>query len=151
MAVPGMMAISEHLVILGLLIQIISFGIFIITAGIFHYCVVRSPTPASLQVNWRKYMYILYAVSILIFIRSIFRVIEFSGGNDGFLMRSEVFVYVFEGLLMLCVMVSFNFIHPGKIISRRPLSQIIMMEGRDATAGESKVSLSTSEKNQTWI
>ncbi|KAF8849666.1 RTA1-domain-containing protein [Acephala macrosclerotiorum] len=141
MAVPRMMTIGEHLVVFGLLIQIISFGIFVLAAGVFHYHVVCSPTPASLQVHWRRYMYTLYAASALIFIRSVFRVIEFSGGNDGFLMKSEVFVYVFEGLLMLCVMVSFNIVHPGELISRRPLSRIItMMEGQDGTEGESKTS-----------
>lgn len=147
MAVPGMMTIGEHLVVLGLLIQIISFSMFVISAGIFHYRVVRSQTPASLQVNWKKYMYTLYIASVLIFIRSVFRVVEFSGGNDGFLMRSEVFVYIFEGMLMLCVMVSFNIIHPGELTSRRPLSQIIiMMDARHGTVSESKTSLSGSEE-----
>lgn len=48
---------------------------------------------------------------------------------------------------MLCVMVSFNIIHPGELISRRPLSQIIIiMDGQDGTESESKTSLSKPEE-----
>ncbi len=35
-------------------------------------------------------MHVLYAASTLILVRSIFRVIEFAQGNDGYFMRSEV-------------------------------------------------------------
>lgn len=44
-----------------------------------------------------------------------FRVIEFIEGNDGHLMRSEVWVFVFDGMLMLLVLVWMNWFHPGEI------------------------------------
>jgi len=81
-------------------------------------------------------MFALYAASILIFVRSIFRVIEFSGGNDGFLMRREVFLYIFEGLFMLGVMVSFNIIHPGEIIGQRPRDEAMTMTERESESCE---------------
>ena len=36
-------------------------------------------------------------------------------GNDGFLLRNEVFLYVFDAVLMLGVMVLVNLVHPGEI------------------------------------
>lgn len=124
------MTFGKHLVVMGLLLQIIFFGIFIVTSAIFHFRIARSPTPASACNNWKPCMYILYAASILILIRSVFRVIEFSGGNDGVLLRNEVFLYIFDAALMLGVMVAFNVMHPGMIIGRKATSNSIRMAER---------------------
>jgi hypothetical protein len=63
-------------------------------------------------------MYALYGASMLILIRSVFRVIEYSMGNNGFLLKREVFLYIFDSVLMLATMVVLNAIHPGEIISK---------------------------------
>lgn len=130
------MTFGKHLVVLGLLLQIIFFGIFIITSGIFHFRISRSPTPASTYNNWKPYMYTLYAASILILIRSVFRVIEFSGGNDGVLLRNEVFLYIFDAVLMAGVMVVFNAVHPGMIIGREAQGGAIRMTEHGASSSE---------------
>ena len=127
MANTKTMTFGKHLVVMGLLLQIIFFGIFIITGGIFHFRMSRSPTPGSVYNNWKAYMYTLYTASILILIRSVFRVIEFSGGNDGVLLRNEVFLYIFDAALMLGVMMAFNAMHPGMIIGRKTTSSSIRM------------------------
>ncbi|KAE8441664.1 hypothetical protein EG329_004585 [Mollisiaceae sp. DMI_Dod_QoI] len=136
MANAKTMTFGGHLVVVGLLIQIISFGIFVVTGGLFHHRMARSPTPASLHAKWQKYMFTLYAASILIFLRSIFRVVEFSGGNDGFLMRREVFLYIFEGLFILGVMVAFNIVHPGEIIGRKSRDEAMTMTERESDSSE---------------
>jgi hypothetical protein len=119
------MATGKRLVVIGLFLQIVFFGVFVITGGIFHHRIVQSPTPASTVNSWQKYMFTLYTASVLILIRSIFRVFEFSGGNDGVLMRSEVFLYIFDSVLMLGVMVSFNVVHPGSIIGRKSADGVV--------------------------
>jgi hypothetical protein len=128
------MNFGKHLVVMGLLLQIIFFGIFIITGGIFHFRIARSPTPDSAYYNWKPYMYTLYAASILILIRSVFRVIEFSGGNDGVLLRNEVFLYIFDAVLMLGVMVVFNAVYPGMIIGRKAQDRSIRMDERGTSS-----------------
>jgi len=127
------MTFGKHLVVLGLLLQIIFFGIFIITGGIFHFRIARSPTPASAHNNWKPYMYTLYIASTLILIRSVFRVIEFSGGNDGVLLRNEVFLYIFDAVLMLGVMLAFNAVHPGMIIGRKAPGASIRLAERSGS------------------
>lgn len=57
----------------------------------------------------------LYAASVLILIRSVFRVAEYAEGNDGALLRTEVYLYVFDAVLMFLVMVTFAVIHPSEI------------------------------------
>jgi len=42
-------------------------------------------------------------------------VIEFLQGNAGYLFSHEVFMYVFDAILMFGVLVLFVFLHPGEI------------------------------------
>lgn len=48
-------------------------------------------------------------------IRSVFRVIEYVQGNAGYLLSHEVFLYIFDALLMLAVMLLFNWNHPSEV------------------------------------
>jgi hypothetical protein len=129
MASSKTMTTGKLLVVTGLCLQIIFFGFFVICGGRFHYRIVQSPTLASTNTSWKKYIYTLYAASIIILIRSIFRVVLFAEGNDSFLMRNEVFLYVFDSVLMLSVMVLFNVVHPGTIIGREKVGgDVLLME-----------------------
>jgi hypothetical protein len=112
---------GEKIVIAGLAIQILFFGFFVITCALFHRRVNKSPTEPSLELgsSWRKHLHILYAANMLILIRSVFRLIEYAMGNNGYLLRHEVFLYVFDGVLMLTAMILFNAFHPSGLISRR--------------------------------
>ncbi|CEN60563.1 Putative RTA1 like protein [Aspergillus calidoustus] len=111
---------GENVVIAGLVIQILFFGFFIITCAIFNRRADKTPTPRALELAslWRKHIRVLYAANILIMIRSVFRLIEYAMGNDGYLLRREAFLYVFDGLLMLVAMVLFNVVHPSGAIQR---------------------------------
>ncbi|OJJ66143.1 hypothetical protein ASPBRDRAFT_201243 [Aspergillus brasiliensis CBS 101740] len=112
---------GEKIVIAGLVIQILFFGLFIVTCGTFHRRVNRYPTEESKQLDstWRKILHVLYAVNLLIMIRSVFRLIEYAMGNNGYLLRHEAFLYVFDGVPMLAVMILFNVVHPSSLIPRR--------------------------------
>ena len=65
--------------------------------------------------SWERYLVILYIVSGFIMVRSIFRLIEYLGGNDGSIMRHEIFVYIFDSSLMASVMILFIARHPGDL------------------------------------
>jgi hypothetical protein len=129
MASSKTMTIGKMLVVTGLCLQIIFFGFFVICGGRFHYRIVQSPTLASTNTSWEKYIYTLYTASIIILIRSVFRVVLFAESNDSFLMRNEVFLYVFDSVLMLSVMVLFNIVHPGAVIGRKKMDgDVLRME-----------------------
>ena len=51
----------------------------------------------------------LSTCSVLIFIRSIVRLIEYLQGNDGFVISHEAFLYTLDGLLMWITMLVFIF------------------------------------------
>lgn len=111
---------GEYVVIGGLFVQIIFFGFFMAVAVTFHLRLNKHPTSLSMDpaVPWLKHLAALYAASALIMVRSIFRVIEYVQGNRGYLLRHEVFLYIFDAVLMLAVMVIFNVIHPSEITSK---------------------------------
>ncbi|KAL1959731.1 hypothetical protein VTO42DRAFT_1317 [Malbranchea cinnamomea] len=114
---------GENIVVGGLFVQIAFFGFFIITSVIFHYRLANNPTVLSHSTPWRRHLYALYGASVLILIRSIFRVIEYLQGNSGYLLSNEVFLYIFDALLMAMVMIIFNLVHPSEI-------KIILMGGK---------------------
>ncbi|EHK23072.1 uncharacterized protein TRIVIDRAFT_191638 [Trichoderma virens Gv29-8] len=101
--------LGEKIIIVGLFVQIAFFGFFIVTTVMFHYKSVATPTPAARAevVRWKRHIYVLYTTSCLILVRSIFRVIEYLQGNGGYLISHEVFLYVFDALLMASVMSTF--------------------------------------------
>lgn len=117
MAVADMSKMGEKIIVGGLFVQLFFFGCFIIVSAIFHYRMRLAPTHKSLDssVRWQTYLVTLYVTGVLIWVRSLFRVVEFIEGNDGHLMRSEVWVFVFDGMLMLLVLVWMNWFHPGEI------------------------------------
>jgi hypothetical protein len=140
---------GEKLIIAGLFVQLFSFAVFIVVAGVFHYRLVTDKpfrktggssifksrkhrhlasassaapfnattmTRTSLsQLPWKRHLYNLYFTSGLIMVRSIFRVIEYIQGNSGYLLSHEVFLYIFDALLMLAVMIMFNWVHPSEV------------------------------------
>ncbi|GLB12154.1 hypothetical protein AtubIFM57258_009432 [Aspergillus tubingensis] len=108
---------GEHIIIGGLFVQIIFFGFFIITALVFQMRLAKAPTSTSTELShiWRRHMNALYISSILIFVRSIVRVVEYLQGYDGYLMKHEVFIYVFDALLMFLAMEVLQFMHPSQV------------------------------------
>ncbi|GFF62370.1 hypothetical protein CNMCM6069_000924 [Aspergillus lentulus] len=111
------MKFGEHIIVAGLFVQILFFGFFIITAGSFDMKLRKYPIPRCFEghIPWRKHLNILYATSVLILIRSVFRLVEYLQGNDGFLLHHEIFLYIFDAVLIFIAMVVFNICHPSEI------------------------------------
>lgn len=120
--------LGSNIVIGGLVVQLLFFGFFVIVAAVFHFRITRHPTTKSQtqrdlcshrgwrQRSWATVLLGLYIVSTLILIRSVFRLIEYKYGFDGYLMTHEVFMYVFDALLMFGAMVVMNVYHPAVIL-----------------------------------
>jgi hypothetical protein len=124
---------GEKLIIAGLFTQLFFFAFFIVIAGMFHYRLIndkpvhkqighqRLPSTQSTsyvnlaELPWKRHLYNLYATSGLIMVRSVFRVIEYLQGNAGYLLSHEIFLYIFDAVLMLAVMLLFNWVHPSEV------------------------------------
>lgn len=120
------MTTGENVIMGGLAVQLIFFSVFVIVATLFHYRIHQNPTEKSMSTcisrsgwrnpNWETTMVGLYIASILILIRSVFRMIEYAGGNDGYLMSHEAFSYVFDAMLMFFAMIVISVLHPSKVL-----------------------------------
>lgn len=107
--------LGKNVVLVGLFIQIVFFGFFILVAALFQFRAKQHLKRQAAIVSWKKHMYVLYVVSFFILVRSIFRVAEYVQGIDGYLYTHEVFLYVFDAALMFVAMVCMNVVHPADI------------------------------------
>ncbi|PNS15088.1 Protein RTM1 [Sphaceloma murrayae] len=108
---------GNTLIIVGLVIQIVLFSFFAVTAVVFHIRVrkAREPMRWNTEVKWESLLYMLYATSILILIRSVFRLIEWVQGEDGYLLSQEWPLYIFDALLMWAATMVFWWWYPAGI------------------------------------
>ncbi|KAJ4060505.1 hypothetical protein NW761_002551 [Fusarium oxysporum] len=125
----GMMAagddptMGENIVIGGLVIQVLFFGLFVVAAVIFqlryrkigsHWRAVGSSNTASVF-DWERMLMMLYATSALILIRCFFRIVEYVMGADAYPLKNEWTLYIFDALLMAAVMVIFYIWYPSRV------------------------------------
>lgn len=81
---PSRADLGKKVVLFGLVLQILIFGVFVAVGSIFHKRM-RSrgaSKSGSVRLNWERYLGLLYLVSIIITVRNLFRVIEFAGGGE---------------------------------------------------------------------
>ncbi|KAJ5673434.1 hypothetical protein N7507_002561 [Penicillium longicatenatum] len=119
--------VGQWIIVAGLCVQLLFFGAFIITSMLFHVKIGRSPTQEAenskingFSRDWRGLLFALYTASVLILIRSVYRVIEFAEGNNGYVISHEVFLYVFDATMMFLVMVVMNAFHPSVVLRGNP-------------------------------
>lgn len=60
----------------------------------------------------------LYAVSVLIFIRSVFRIVEYGFGTDGYPLRHEWTLYTFDSVPMAIVAGVFWWWFPSVLVTK---------------------------------
>lgn len=128
---------------LGLCIQILFFGFFLFNILIFWRRIIRSPTPRSECVPWKKHSTVLLAAGAVILIRCVYRVIEYIQGEKGALQSNEVYLYVLDAGLMLIVMLIFHFFHPsevGSLLKGGKVARLFKTESVEKWAEESHIS-----------
>ncbi|KAI9172729.1 Protein RTA1 [Paramyrothecium foliicola] len=133
-----MFKIGQKIVIAGLFVQVLIFGLFIVMAVLFHRRMLEQPTEVALNgsLPWQRHLNVLYTTSGIILVRSIFRIIEFIEGNEGFLVRHEIFLYFFDALLMAIVMGIFLFWYVGDLESKKQSKERYLREENVSSAME---------------
>ncbi|CEJ60491.1 hypothetical protein PMG11_09063 [Penicillium brasilianum] len=109
--------LGSNIVVAGLVIQVLVFCFFIITSVMFQVRMNRCPTAESFdeRCKWKSHLRVLYAISLLILVRSLFRVVEYVEGNDGYSLTHEWTLYVFDSTLMFAVMLVWGVWYPGDL------------------------------------
>ncbi|KAI0891897.1 RTA1 like protein-domain-containing protein [Annulohypoxylon nitens] len=135
MAAGSNAKMGENIVVAGLVIQILFFCLFVAAALLFHlryrqHSVVSKAFGRSsfnlrqaitqrgdAKASWESMMSMLYATSALILARCVFRIIEYGMGSEGYLLAHEWTLYIFDGILMVAMMVIFYIWYPSQVYS----------------------------------
>ncbi|EER37127.1 RTA1 domain-containing protein [Histoplasma capsulatum var. duboisii H88] len=86
---------------------------FLFLAGRFQYLMNKIEVYQPQHLPWRRLLYTLYVVLLLITIRIIYRLIEFSKGMETGLATNEKAFYLLEAVPMFLGFVLFNIVHPS--------------------------------------
>lgn len=106
--------LGQNIILVGLFVQIVIFTVFLIAAVVFHMRM-RAHLQSDPGVKWQKMLLVLYAVSLIIMTRNVVRVVEYIGGQKGFLLAHEWPIYVFDAALMASSMLIFLVWYPTMI------------------------------------
>lgn len=114
----SMQEIGRKVVIGGLVLQILVFCWFVVITYRFHQKLRQEPSniTRAAHVHWKRAVWTIYASSLFILVRNIFRVVEYGEGADGSASRQEAYIYVFDASLMFLTMFVFVIFHPGFLI-----------------------------------
>jgi hypothetical protein len=126
-------SLGSHIIVEGLIFQIVIFGLFIVTAVVFNRRFLQGPVASSqaIDVPWQETLNMLYMTSAFVMVRNMFRVVEYAMGSDGYLLRVEWGVYVFDASLMTLTMAWYLWRYPYKVKQAiRPQARVISMESQ---------------------
>lgn len=114
---PDSMKTGQNIIVGGLVLQVVMFAFFIVTGLHFNIRFRRHAptTETSARIPWQGTLNMLYVTSSFVMVRNIFRVVEYVGGSDGYLLSTEWPLYVFDGVLMLFTMSYFFWRYPSEI------------------------------------
>ncbi|KAI4767702.1 RTA1 like protein [Aureobasidium sp. EXF-3400] len=114
----GGSSFGNKIIIGGLFVQLLFFGLFLTSSVIFHKRMRKNPTTKvlTLPLPWVKHVRALYIGSVMILVRSVYRLIEYiQGGTSGYIVEHEYLLYALDALLMFLVMLVFFWVHPSEI------------------------------------
>ncbi|KAF8610654.1 RTA1-domain-containing protein [Ceratobasidium sp. AG-I] len=115
--------LGRTILIVGLALQVISFGIFMFIVVTFDVKTRRSLGDRMSTI--RPLIWAFYISAILIIIRSIYRTVEFTTINfnfdeqQGYAITHEWLFYVFDSLLIIVATTVFNLVHPSNYLPNR--------------------------------
>ncbi|KAF2817548.1 RTA1-domain-containing protein [Mytilinidion resinicola] len=116
---PGQAHIGDDIIVAGLGIQILVFVAFMACCVSFNirFRAHVVETGAARDIPWQACLNMLYATSLAILVRNIYRMVEFIMGH-GYLFDNEWPTYAFDGALMLLVMIGFFIWYPSQLTPR---------------------------------
>lgn len=94
--------------------QLCIFGFLALAVRLHMHLRQQSPSPQRKTAF--TLLYVQYTVVLLITLRIIFRLIEYSNGLTSTIPQHEAYQYILDSLPMLVALVLFNFFHPGRLM-----------------------------------
>ncbi|EQB50545.1 RTA1 domain-containing protein [Colletotrichum gloeosporioides Cg-14] len=112
----------------GCIVQLIFIAVF--TAVVVQLQLkVRKNPPSAWNANSLQLIWAIFIVLILIFVRLIFRLVEFGpGGMNETIMTAELYAICLDAVPMAVALVILNVFHPGRMLAQTAFDRVIMEE-----------------------
>ncbi|PBP18331.1 RTA1-domain-containing protein [Diplocarpon rosae] len=119
----GDSSIGKIVVLAGLGIQLAFSAFFLTIAIIFDHRMTQAPRRGIIPIygkySWRKLLVLLILSSVVITVRCVYRIVEYSTGTEGFAMSHEICGYLADTILMFGVFSAFLFVHAGDVLPKK--------------------------------
>ncbi|KZO91081.1 RTA1 like protein, partial [Calocera viscosa TUFC12733] len=109
----NLLTLGDNILLAGLAVNLGSFVIFIVQVTYFDY---KTRTQGAVGGRWRKLLWALYVSSVLVLIRQVYRVIEFSQGWFGYLPTHEGYFFGLDALVILLASAVYIWYWPTRYI-----------------------------------
>ncbi|KAI8319124.1 RTA1 like protein [Martensiomyces pterosporus] len=123
----GMREVAKKMVLAGLAVQLFFFAAFLFLAIYVamskRYTARRGPRDKDGKMAKRRLFTTIIATTVLLYIRSVYRVVEFADGYGGRIYGTEWLFYVFDTALVLVSFLIYMVSFIGHHFSRRPYSR----------------------------
>ncbi|EKD17673.1 uncharacterized protein L3040_003555 [Drepanopeziza brunnea f. sp. 'multigermtubi'] len=130
---PDTAMMGQDILMAGLVAQLIFFCFFLLISLVFWKRMRSSPTYYSMpkygKYSWQQLLKLLLAAAAIIIFRCVFRIIEFSQGDDGALMKKEWYIYAGDFAPMLFVQCAFHWMHTQDVFPPGGVSGKTASEG----------------------
>lgn len=110
---------GTDVMVAGIIFQLVSITVFAVCAVDFLRRVLRQKLLRNLQGSVKPLLFAMVFSIVLIYIRSIYRVIELVQGWTGYLITHEAYFIALDGSMMVPAVGIFNIIHPGWFMPKR--------------------------------
>jgi hypothetical protein len=128
MAQVSMANTGQKIMLLGLFVQLLFLGFFLCISLVLWQRMSKSPKQYAIpqygKNTWDKLLKMVAGAAVIIFLRCIFRVIEFAQGYSGYLASHEVYMYIFDAAPMLWVQVMMHFVYAAEIFGMGRFSRL---------------------------
>ncbi|KAL8712878.1 MAG: hypothetical protein Q9220_003086 [cf. Caloplaca sp. 1 TL-2023] len=123
-ATPSELRAGKGMIRASILLQVISFLLFVVLEVVFHRRCIKAgilafnhrPTGTKSASNLRGILNLMYISSLIISCRHVFRVVDVWQGVSGYLGTHEWPLYVFDGALMFANSLMLNIWHPMRYL-----------------------------------
>ncbi|KAF4263868.1 hypothetical protein KXW98_002499 [Aspergillus fumigatus] len=124
---------GRNIALIGVIVQMVAFGLFSLAAFRFNFTSKRFAKPVDEQfemlasndagpggreksANWNALLRVVNFSTLMILIRSVYRLVEFTEGKNGYINLHEWCLYVFDALPIFPCAALFVYWHPAKYL-----------------------------------
>ena len=105
---------GTHIMVAGICFQMLTMSIYVLLVVIYIFRISKEKVKLTSKI--KIFISGMSIITLMIFIRCIYRTVELLGGWNGYIITHEVYFACLDGLPMVITFIAFNIFHPGLFI-----------------------------------